>query len=138
MKAFVYQAALLCETHGIAQRIHLDAAFKESGAEPVNAADKSSFDSDRYPKGPYPQGGGEADTPQHCDQCGVFLENPLTDDGTAYVMDALNRILPEGQEPGDDESWSELADRIEALGSTPKGNGPTVAEWIRLYLAEGQ
>jgi len=28
--------------------------------------------------GPYPDGGGEADAPQHCGGCGVFLENPLT------------------------------------------------------------
>ncbi|KKL11925.1 hypothetical protein LCGC14_2540860, partial [marine sediment metagenome] len=38
---------------------------------------------------PYLDGGGEADTPQHCDHCSVFLENPLTGDGYAYVIEAL-------------------------------------------------
>jgi hypothetical protein len=41
------------------------------------------------PKGPYSNGGGEADTPQHCDGCGVFIENPLTGDGCRYVNEKL-------------------------------------------------
>ena len=43
--------------------------------------DENDYDSDDLPKGPYSNGGGEADTPQHCDGCGAFLENPLTGDG---------------------------------------------------------
>lgn len=39
--------------------------------------------------GPYPSGGGEADSPQHCDSCGIWLQNPLTDDGRRYVEDAI-------------------------------------------------
>ena len=42
--------------------------------------DESDYDSDDLSKGPYPDDGGEADTPRHCDTCGVFLENPLTAD----------------------------------------------------------
>jgi hypothetical protein len=34
---------------------------------------ESDYDSDDLPKGPYAQGGGEADTPQHCEGCGQFL-----------------------------------------------------------------
>jgi hypothetical protein len=52
--------------------------------------DQSSYDSDEYPKGPYPDGGGEADTPQHCDHCHCFLENPLTSDGYDYVREKQN------------------------------------------------
>lgn len=37
--------------------------------------------------GPYADGGGEADCPQHCGACGVFLENPLTTDGYRYVRE---------------------------------------------------
>jgi len=48
-----------------------------------------SDDSDLYPIGPYPYGGGESDVPQHCDHCGAFLENPLTQDGLEYVQSAL-------------------------------------------------
>ena len=31
----------------------------------------------------------ESDTPHSCAGCGEFLENPLTNDGVAYVADAL-------------------------------------------------
>jgi hypothetical protein len=125
----MYRAALYCEGCGEAIRARLNA----EGQRPADTEAESTYDSDDYPKGPYPQGGGEADTPQHCDACSVFLENPLTPDGTAYVLEAVELITPEGK----GESWAEFADRIEALGSTPRGNGPVVAEWIRFYLADG-
>ena len=44
-------------------------------------------DRDIFPRGPFPDGGGKADTPQHCDTCHVFLQNPLTADGNNYVLD---------------------------------------------------
>jgi hypothetical protein len=44
-------------------------------------------DSDQFPQGPYPNGGGESDTPQHCGECGVFLRNPLTSDGADHVRE---------------------------------------------------
>jgi hypothetical protein len=46
-------------------------------------------DSDQFPQGPYPDGGGEADCPQHCGDCGVFLRNPLTGAGDDYVSSAI-------------------------------------------------
>jgi hypothetical protein len=79
--AYIYAAALLCASCGEAQRKHLDEAFAENGAAPGTDED----DSDRYPQGPYADGGGESDSPQHCDQCGTFLYNPLTGDGYAYL-----------------------------------------------------
>lgn len=83
MRAFIYSAALYCEPCGeaIRERLPLPA-----GAELGN---ESSYDSDAYPKGPYDDGGGEADCPQHCDACGRFLENPLTPHGVAYVAEAV-------------------------------------------------
>jgi len=54
---------------------------------------ESDYDSGDPPKGPYADGGGEADFPQHCDGCGQFLGNPLTGDGLIYVEDALRRCL---------------------------------------------
>jgi hypothetical protein len=36
--------------------------------------------------GPGLLGGGEADCPQHCGSCHVFLGNPLTGDGNDYVL----------------------------------------------------
>jgi hypothetical protein len=47
-------------------------------------------DSNDYPQGPYGDGGGESDCPQHCGACGKFLQNPLTDDGYAYATEQLS------------------------------------------------
>ncbi len=92
MDAYLYQGALYCADCGE----KIAAEVKTAGAE-------DEGDSDGFPQGPYPDGGGEADLPQHCDageSCaaaervgdravGVFLENPLTRDGAAYVTAAL-------------------------------------------------
>lgn len=85
MKAYVYQAALLCEACGVAKA----AQRRPHMPEDFDPEDESTYDSDEYPKGPYGDGGGEADCPQHCDACDVFLENPLTGDGVAYVVETL-------------------------------------------------
>lgn len=78
--AYLYRAALLCEACALSIR----ESFRAE-----NRGIKFFPHSDHYPHGPYPQGGGEADCPQHCDECGTFLENPLTDDGVAYVRNAI-------------------------------------------------
>jgi hypothetical protein len=85
---YLYQAALYCEDCG------------RAGAEALDSKGVlDEGDADGYPQGPYPDGGGEADSPQHCgagDGCvyaevldgrsvGVFLENPLTDEGRRHV-----------------------------------------------------
>jgi len=84
MNAYIYQADIYCEECGALIRQELD----EQGACPADPTDESTFDSDEYPKGPYADGGGEADCPQHCAACGVFLENSLTSEGVAYVKEA--------------------------------------------------
>ena len=93
MDTYIYGAALYCEPCG--QKIR--DGHKAHDLAPANPDDESSYDSDDYPKGPYPDGGGEADCPLHCDACHVFLENPLTDEGRDYVAekvaDALARVL---------------------------------------------
>lgn len=86
MQAYIYRAAFYCVECGERLKTNLDESFAENGAMPGSADD----DSDRYPQGPFDSGGGEADTPQHCDGCGVFLENPLTDDGRDYVREAVD------------------------------------------------
>jgi hypothetical protein len=58
--------------------------------------DENDYDSDDLPKGPYPNGGGEADTPQHCDRCGAFLENPLTQAGYRYVNERFTEYARDG------------------------------------------
>lgn len=82
MDAYIYAAALYCSDCA--------ATIKRDKVEPghVRECDESSYDSGEWPKGPYPRGGGESDTPSHCDGCGVFLENPLASGGIDYVLDA--------------------------------------------------
>lgn len=79
MRAFIYNADIYCERCGqsISNRL------KNEGVEDFG-------DSNGFPQGPYGDGGGEADTPQHCGACRAFLENPLTRDGVAYVRERLS------------------------------------------------
>ena len=73
MDAYIYQAALLCEDCGEAKRVELTKA----GKAPADPEDEYSYDSDDFPKGPYPDGGGESDYEEHCDSCGTELDNPV-------------------------------------------------------------
>jgi hypothetical protein len=82
MNAYVYQAALLCEECAGNAQADL---IEKGDVESITAAILDNLNSDNWPQGPYAHGGGEADSPQHCDSCGVFLENPLTSDGVEYV-----------------------------------------------------
>jgi len=50
------------------------------------ATDIALINIDTHLKGPFTDGGGEADIPQHCTTCDLFLENPLTDIGHNYVQ----------------------------------------------------
>lgn len=118
MLAYIYQAALLCEDCGKAARAkcHEDEnnpvvrIARERNCSLRCAAEyESHYDSDDYPKGPFDNGGGEADSPQHCDHCGVFLENDLTTDGANYVREQLAPWVS-----GDDDGYDArlVADRI--------------------------
>ena len=79
MEVFIYQAAMWCESCGFDIRTRLS----------LPRDDIRRDDSNTFPQGPYTDGGGEADTPQHCDGCGTFLQNPLTGDGENYVREKL-------------------------------------------------
>jgi hypothetical protein len=83
VEAYVYQAGFLCEKCGEKIREEL----KAKGKAPANPEDEGTYDSDVYPKGPFTP--DESDTPQHCDKCSKFLENPLTEDGYNYVLDTM-------------------------------------------------
>ena len=108
MLVYIYQADLYCQQCGEAIR----AQITEEGSAPVNPDDETSYTSDDFPKGPYPDGGGEADSPQHCamgskcvntiklttpsmfsdgNKIGAWLENPLTTDGVKYVRKAIEK-----------------------------------------------
>lgn len=87
----MYQAALLCDDCGERTRDALD----KDNKTPPDVGDERTYDSDDYPKGPLDA--SESDCPDHCDQCGVFLENPLTEDGVQYVRNALAEFEATGR-----------------------------------------
>lgn len=126
MKAYVFRAALFCESCGELER----KLICERLGVTAESMDSSNPDSNDWPCGPYGDGGGEADTPQHCGSCGEFLENPLTDDGAAYVKEAAAPFMVEG------ESWEQTARRAE--DSARLASNPVLATWIRFYFAWGQ
>ncbi len=121
MNVYIYAADLFCEDCGdaIRKQITEEDEFRYARlapADPADPDDEYSYDSDEFPKGPYPDGGGEADSPQHCGngpnclnaiefpdgiKVGCWLENELTTDGANYVKDAIR----EGGEVA--ELWAE-------------------------------
>ncbi len=86
MDVYMYQADLYCAE--CVEKIKADLEKHNSLHWPA-----TQTDSDSYPQGPYPDGGDEADRPQHCAHCGCFLENPITSDGYAYVQTELTELL---------------------------------------------
>jgi len=82
MNVYIYQADLHCEK--CAKRIGFVCHTESHRPKGTNLCD-----SECTPIGPYANGGGESDTPQHCGTCGVFLENDLTSDGEDYVRKAI-------------------------------------------------
>lgn len=80
---FVYQVDIYCDDCG--KRLMAELPKPEG----YGAVNESSYDSDDYPKGPFPI--EEADTPEHCASCHEFLANPLTADGEVYVREFVQR-----------------------------------------------
>ncbi len=92
MNVYIYASNIWCEECGKA--IH------------ERIMSKMAFNSDDFPKGPYPDGGGESDSPQHCAagpdclnaiefddgvKIGAWLENKLTEKGIKYVNNAITK-----------------------------------------------
>ena len=87
MDAYVYQAALSCGPCMIRRLVEEKKASAGAlGMDPAEAlqqivsangfTDENDFDGDDLPKGPYPNGGGEADTPQHWTGVASSLRTP--------------------------------------------------------------
>lgn len=77
MEIYIYCADIYCKKCG---KSLIDNEVKD-----LNKT--NTGDSNDYPQGPTEA--GEADYPQHCGDCGVFLENPLTSDGEDYVRECI-------------------------------------------------
>ena len=101
MLVYIYAADIYCDEcgEGICEQIICE------GFAPAYPDDEQSYDSDEFPKGPYPDGGGEADCPQHCGagsdcynaielsdgtKIGAWLENLLTMEGVEYVRQSIH------------------------------------------------
>jgi len=95
MDAYFYNADIYCEDCGARACADIKTCHPEF---------EGSSDSNEYPQGPCVEGGGEADSFQHCgngDQCingidigdgikvGMFLDNELTCDGVIYSCELL-------------------------------------------------
>jgi len=100
MSVYVYAGGLYCKDCGESIRKQLTA----EGRTPAAPDDVWSYSSEEFPKGPYPDGGGEADFPQHCEseercvnaielsdgsKVGAWLGNELTTAGVAHVQEAI-------------------------------------------------
>ena len=99
MQAYIYNADIYCSDckKAIIKRL------KNDGVEPTE------FDSETWPQGPYENGGGEADSPNHCGGCHIFMENPLTSDGVDYVKHWVNQT-PKSEVT---KQWEEFYDYID-------------------------
>lgn len=100
MKAYVFQAALWCETCTAANVLQVPAdmlGVAIARRRKAHGIPDGASDTDNVPDGPHADGGGESDSPQHCDACGVFLRNPLTTDGYEYVRDAIQEHNEHGR-----------------------------------------
>jgi len=101
MDVYAFQSALICEPCALEQAQRF---VGHSGDGPPTVtrdnlasvlevwrmAEGHKVDmSTRVPDGPIAEGGGEADSPQHCDICGMFLENQLTVAGVEFVAERL-------------------------------------------------
>jgi hypothetical protein len=126
LEAFIYCAALLCGDCG--EDVRKD--ITDAGHAPADPDNESTYDSDQFPKGSYPDGGGEADGPQFCDHCGTFLENPLTDEGDRRLREMCEPYIAPDDD-GDVAPWPMVADRAEDDGK------PELADAIRYYFAPG-
>ena len=80
MEAYIYQADIYCADCAEVRKKDIQ-------------NNSNCQDSDDYPQGPYNDGGGESDYPQHCGDCNMFLENSLTSDGEDYVIAAAKDAL---------------------------------------------
>ena len=146
MNAYIYQAALYCERCGNEIRERLTA----EGKAPANPDDEITYDSDDFPKGPYPDGGGEADCPQHCDSCNCHLENPATADGANHIRQSILDFLCSND--GDEdviETWrayypecepnnTEIASELLAVALNAARNNPhkSPAHWRWIKTCE--
>ena len=117
MNVYIYAASLYCQECG--EKIRED--LRVQGKAPDNPQDEYTYDSDDYPKGPYPDGGGEADSFNHCGnyECEEFLDNPLTEEGVTYTIGSLRGYIE--HRSGRSEILDQWADSLQWYGLNSRG-----------------
>jgi len=97
MSAYIYAAAMYCEACG--------EELCNTLPKPANL-DERTYDSGDYPKGPYANGGGESDCPEHCANCHCCLNNELTEAGVQYVIETLDQAMVRGATTDVERGWA--------------------------------
>ena len=128
---YMFQGALYCEDCGQA----IQEEIRQDGKAPEDEDDERSFDSDDFPKGPFGDGGGEADSIHHCDsnerclnaielpcksKIGAWLGNDLTSEGAQWLSDSIKESMFRDDEHGRQvcRLWSlKYSDSISPLNS---------------------
>ena len=101
---YMFQGALYCTDCGR----DIQDTLRKEGKDPEDEDDEESFDSDDFPKGPFSEGGGEADSIHHCDsngEClnaiklpcgskiGAWLGNDLTGEGDRWLAESIRESI---------------------------------------------
>ena len=105
--AYIYCADIYCDDCGKAIMKEL----KKQGLVPEHPEDRSTYDSDEYPK--YADDEEETDSPQHCgnhadclnaielgdgDKIGKLIGTTLTNDGVQYVKEAIEEAIANSED----------------------------------------
>lgn len=114
MHASIYCADVYCAdcTSEILAQCRTDGSAAELESRGADLEDEHTYDSDEYPKYYDPET-EESDSPQHCGDCGVFLQNPLTSDGDDYVRAAVVEAAEREVLTGPVAEWREYYDYID-------------------------
>ena len=91
--SWAYDADLHCDDCARKAGMHVDGAVDGAGEAPSPVLTDEQ---------------ARADTPQHCGTCGTFLENPLTDEGVAYVIEALDDHMYGGDRYAVLQTWADF------------------------------
>ena len=96
MNVYIYRANLYCKDCVEAIKRELT----EAGLAPVDDSDESTYDSDDFPKGPYPNGGAMADTRNRVDLAVKLCQLAQQHDRSINI-EAIIEIIADGVEAND-------------------------------------
>ena len=148
---YMFQGALYCEDCGQA----IQKEIRKDGRAPEDEDDEGSYDSDDFPKGPFGDGGGEADSVHHCDsnegclnaiklpcgsKIGAWLGNDLTSEGAEWLSNSIKEGIFRDDEHGRQVTrlwrlkYGDSVSPLNAVGPVSKSNleaSPLVNQFIR-------